>query len=69
MSSASLNESQIKILMKDAILESFQERRELFQELVAEALEDIALVKAIDEGKDSPTVDRDTIFAILDQPE
>jgi len=55
--------------MKDAILEIFQERRDLFQELITEALEDIALTKAIDEGKDSPSVDRETIFAILGQSE
>ena len=69
MSDLSLNEIQIKSLMKAAILEIFQERRDLFQNLIAEALEDIALVKAIDEGKDSPIVDRDTIFSILEQPE
>ncbi len=69
MSDLSLNEIQIKSLMKAAILEIFQERRDLFQDLIAEALEDIALVKAIDEGKDSPIVDRDTIFSILEQPE
>jgi len=38
----SLNETQIKDLMKAAILEIFQERRDLFQDLIAEALEDIA---------------------------
>ncbi|MEL6354826.1 MAG: hypothetical protein AAFR58_24235 [Cyanobacteria bacterium J06627_28] len=69
MSSTSLSETQIKSLMKDAILEIFQERRDLFQELIAEVLEDIALAKAIDEGKDSPSVDRETIFAILGQSE
>ncbi|MEO1389161.1 MAG: hypothetical protein AAFV85_17635 [Cyanobacteria bacterium J06634_6] len=69
MSDVSLSETWLKSLMKTAILEIFQERRDLFQELITEALEDIALVKAIDEGKDSLTVDRDTIFAILEQPE
>jgi len=67
MSSTSLSETQIKSLMKDAILEIFQERRDLFQELIAEALEDIAITKAIDEGKDSPSIERETIFAILCQ--
>ncbi len=69
MSNLSLSETQIKSLMKTAILEILQERRDLFQDLITEALEDIALVRAIDEGKDSPPVERNTIFAILEQPE
>ncbi|MGB3296014.1 MAG: hypothetical protein WBB01_23775 [Phormidesmis sp.] len=66
MTNSSLSETQIKSLMKAAILEIFQERRDLFQDLIAEALEDIALIKAIDEGKDSEPVNRNTIFAILE---
>lgn len=46
--------------------ECCQERRDLFQDIVSEALEDIALIKAIDEGKDSEPVSRETIFAILE---
>lgn len=65
----SLNETQIKDLMKAAILEIFQEQRDLFQDLIAEALEDIALVKAIDEGKDSEPVSREAIFEILESGE
>jgi hypothetical protein len=69
MLESSLNETQIKDLMKAAILEIFQERRDLFQDLIAEALEDIALVKAIDEGKDSEPVSREAIFEILESGE
>jgi len=69
MLESSLSETQIKELMKSAILEIFQERRDLFQDLVAEALEDLALVKAIDEGKDSDAVSREAIFSILESDE
>ncbi len=69
MLESSLSETQIKDLMKAAILEIFQERRDLFQDLIAEALEDIALVKAIDEGKDSKSVSREAIFEILESGE
>ena len=69
MSDISLSEAKLKDLMKTAILEIFEERRDLFQALIAEALEDMAMVKAIDEGKDSEAVSRETIFAILEQPE
>jgi len=69
MAQLNLSEEQLKDVMKAAILEIFQERRDLFQDLLVEALEDIALIKAIDEGKDSEPVSRETIFAILEQPE
>ncbi len=67
MSELSLDETQMKDLMKTALLEIFQERRDLFQDLITEALEEMTLIKAIDEGKDSQPVSRDTIFAILEQ--
>jgi hypothetical protein len=69
MAQLSLSEEQLKAVMKTAILELFQERRDLFQDLIVEALEDIAMIKAIDEGKDSEPVSRETIFSILEQPE
>jgi len=69
MENLSLSETQLKDLIKIAILEIFQERRDLFQDIVSEALEDIALIKAIDEGKDSEPVSRGTIFAILENGE
>jgi len=69
MENLSLSETQLKDLIKIAILEIFQERRDLFQDIVSEALEDIALIKAIDEGNDSEPVSRGTIFAILENGE
>lgn len=41
MPELSLSDTQLKDLMKAAILEIFQERRDLFQDLIAEILEDI----------------------------
>jgi len=69
MPGLSLTQTQLKDLMKVAILEIFQERRDLFQDLIAEALEDLAMIKAIDEGKDSELVSREEIFAILEPAE
>ena len=69
MSELSLSEAKLKDLMKTAILEIFQERRDLLQDLITEAVEDLALIQAIDEGKDSEPVSRETIFGILEQPE
>ena len=53
MPELSLSEAQLKELIKAAILEILQERRDLFQDLIAEALENIAMIKALDASKDS----------------
>ena len=41
------------------------ENKELFSDLIFEAVEDIALIKAIKEGENSQAVDREEIFKIL----
>ncbi|MDJ1182852.1 hypothetical protein [Roseofilum casamattae] len=60
-----LDETKLKQLLKTAIIESVQENREIFSQLLAEALEDIGMENAIQEGEDSETVSRDEIFQIL----
>ncbi|MEM8807297.1 MAG: hypothetical protein AAGF01_14845 [Cyanobacteria bacterium P01_G01_bin.38] len=69
MTEATFNQTQLKEIIKVAIVEILQEQRGLFYELITEAMEDIALAKAIDEGKDSESVSRETIFGLLDQAE
>ncbi len=61
-----LNDAQLKELLKVVLLEMFQERRELLHDLMAEVLEDMAMVRAINVGKDSETVSRDEIVEILE---
>ncbi len=41
------------------------ENKELFPDLIFDAVEDIALIKAIKEGENSQAVDREEIFKIL----
>jgi hypothetical protein len=50
MTTAPINDDKLKDLLKTAIIELFEERRDVVRELIAEALEDVALVRAIDEG-------------------
>lgn len=49
-------EVKIKKLIKEAFVELVQERREMFIELIVEALEDIGLVEAIREGRQNEFV-------------
>jgi hypothetical protein len=65
MSEISLNQNQLKEILKAAIVEVLQENREEFSELLAKALEDIGLQRAISEGESTELVSRETIFKIL----
>ena len=62
MPQISLSEEQSKELLKQAIIELLQERKDLFSDVIAEALEDIALVNAIKKGEATETVSREEIF-------
>jgi hypothetical protein len=67
MSETTLNPSQLKELIKTAIVELLQEQQEVFSDILVEAMEEVALVKAIEEGESTEIVDRETIFKILGQ--
>ncbi len=47
MSETTLDTSQLKEIIKSAIAEFLQEQKELFTDIIIEAMEDIALVKAV----------------------
>ena len=59
------DKTRIKALLKEALVEVLDQRREWFSALMTEALEDNALVQAIKEGATTETVSRATIFALL----
>ncbi|KOR35724.1 MULTISPECIES: hypothetical protein [Planktothricoides] len=65
MTEITLDETKLKELLKAAIVELLQEQQEEFSEILAEALEDIAMKNAIKEGENSETVSRDAIFKRL----
>lgn len=52
------DDMRLKALLKEALVEALEQRREWFSSLMVEALEDIALVQAIREGETSETVSR-----------
>lgn len=49
-----------------APMELLQDHKAEFSELLAEMIEDIAMERAIDEGKTTELVSRDTIFQLLE---
>jgi hypothetical protein len=60
------DETRLKALLKEALVEVLEQRREWFSALMAEALEDAALVQAMKEGETTDLVSRDEIFALLE---
>ena len=67
MSHTTLDETQIKDLLKQAFAELLEERRELIYELVAEIVEDLALGSAIKEGEQTGTVGREEVLRALEE--
>lgn len=67
MSETTLDSNQLKELLKTAIVEILQEQKEVFTEIIVEAMEDIALAKAIEEGEDTEPVSREAIFKVLQE--
>lgn len=66
MSIIQIDDERLKELFKTAFVEVFEQHRDLVHEAVTEAVEDIALTRAINEGAGSAPVSRDEVFAVLD---
>ncbi|MBC8430414.1 MAG: hypothetical protein H8D96_00695 [Desulfobacterales bacterium] len=61
-----IDDSKLKQLLKEVLVETLEEKRDVFHDLITEALEDIALVRAIQEGEGTETVGKQEIFNILE---
>jgi Asp-tRNA(Asn)/Glu-tRNA(Gln) amidotransferase C subunit len=67
MSSIAIDDNKLKALLKQALIELFEEKNELFYEALAEVIEEIGLVKAIREGQAGPSVDKARVFEVLER--
>lgn len=65
MADISLDETRVKELFKQALLEVLQERKDLIYDVFAEVMEDFALAKAIQEGESSEYVPREEVLQAL----
>jgi len=66
MAIATIEEGKLKDLIKTALIEVLETRRDLMQEIVEDAIEDFAFSRAIEQGMTSEEVSRDEVFAILE---
>lgn len=66
MSEITLNQEQLKEILKSAIIELIRDNREEVSEFLTEIIEDIAMERAIAEGETTELVNRDSIFQLLE---
>jgi len=64
--STMIDEKDLKELLKAAVAEALEEQRALVKEIVEEAIEEIALARAINEGLETKPATREEIFDILE---
>jgi hypothetical protein len=60
-----VEERRIKVLLKDAVVEVLEERHDLLREALQESLEDMAMLKAIQQGEKTRLTSRGKIFQRL----
>ena len=60
-----ISDKHAKELFKQALVELIQERRDLFYDVMLEAMEEIGLANAIRQGRQDEFVSEDQILAIL----
>jgi hypothetical protein len=61
----SISPDQLKALIKAAVAEVLEERRDLLHQAVEEALEDVAFARAIEEGESTELIARKEVFKLL----
>jgi hypothetical protein len=62
-----LQVEELKPLLKEALHELLMQERSWILDLFYEAMEDVAMAKAIADGKDSENVRRDEIFELFER--
>ncbi|MBX3437181.1 MAG: hypothetical protein KF861_06805 [Planctomycetaceae bacterium] len=65
MPDAVTEDAALKQLLKETVIETLHEQREMFHEIFSEVMEDFALLGAIREGQSTKPVDRDEVFRLL----
>lgn len=61
--------AKLKELFKQAIIEAMEEKKDVVHDLLVEAMEDLALIHAIQQGEETESASRDEVFSILEGKE
>jgi len=66
METITVNRAELKSLMRETFIDVLTERKDLIEEAVIEAIEDIGLSMAMEEGRTGEYVDADEFVRKLD---
>jgi len=61
-----IDSGKLKEIFKQAIIEAIEEKKDVVHDLLVEAMEDLAMIRAIQEGENTGSASRTEIFDILD---
>jgi hypothetical protein len=67
MSSITIDNNELKTLLKQALVELLEEKNQVLYDALAEAVEEVGLVNAIQEGQASGIVDKERVFKALER--
>ena len=62
----SINQAQLKNVIKTALVEVLEERQDLLYDAIEDAIEDVAFARAIEEGESTNLVTREEIFKLFE---
>ena len=63
----SISDEKTKELLTEVMIELIKTRRDIFHEIIIEALEEVGLANAITEGRKNDFVPQENIFSLLDE--
>ena len=66
MATAALDEKRLRGIVKAALVDAFKENRDLMQDIVEEAIEDITIARLVEDGLKTKPVSRKKVFSILE---
>ena len=66
MEAISMSRNEIKKLMRDTFIDVLTDRKDLIEDAVIEAIEDIGLGMAIEEGRTGEYINKDDFMRSLD---
>jgi hypothetical protein len=62
-----INDDKMKTLSREVIIELFQEKKDVFYEILVEAIVEVGLGNAIEEGREDDFVEEETILSLLER--
>ena len=60
-----ISDERMKDFIKEVVIEMIKEKKDLFYEVILEAIEEVALANAITEGREDNFVSEDKILGLL----